>query len=598
MVCAVEPVGRMTLLGRRISYLFTEQQTRRNLRALSKFLALLVVVVLVYATVFHVLMALEGQRHSWLSGLYWTLVVMSTLGFGDITFQSDAGRAFSLVVVLSGIVLLLIVLPFAFIRYLYAPWLEAQIRSRAPRRLPSQVQDHLIITHYDVTAQGLVKRLTESGAPYVVIEADHARAAKLHDEGISVIVGEPDSKETYVAANAAKARLLYANHDDATNANITLTTREVAPFLAVAALVENAASSDVLELAGATHVLPLKQRLGEQLAARVVAGGRSGQVIGEFEGVLIAEFPVHNTELAGQSLRAARLRERLGVSVIAYWERGHLYPAQVDSVLDEYAVIVVAGAEEQIALLDRALRVPGTNEHPVVVLGGGKVGRATTRALQRRGIEVHMVERARELSPILAELPAQVYYGEASELRVLENAGIHQTPAVVLTTNDDATNIFLALYCHRLNPDARIVSRITHERNLEAIHRSGAVFVLSYARLGVQSVLALYQQRDLVILGEDVELFWVPVPHSLGGMKLEESGIGERTGLNVIGVRTPEALVVGPTGGAELEPGGELILAGTPAQRRIFEDTFGVESSFATGVPLVRWRGRRARARQ
>jgi voltage-gated potassium channel len=62
---------------------------------------------------------------------------MSTLGFGDITFTSDIGRVFSVVVLVSGIILLLIVLPFAFIRFFYAPWLEAQIRLRAPRRVPA-----------------------------------------------------------------------------------------------------------------------------------------------------------------------------------------------------------------------------------------------------------------------------------------------------------------------------------------------------------------------------------------------------------------------------------------------------------------------------
>jgi spermidine/putrescine transport system permease protein len=55
----------------------------------------------------------EGQDHSWLTGVYWTLTVMSTLGFGDITFTSDLGRLFSIVVLLSGIFMLLIVLPFA-----------------------------------------------------------------------------------------------------------------------------------------------------------------------------------------------------------------------------------------------------------------------------------------------------------------------------------------------------------------------------------------------------------------------------------------------------------------------------------------------------
>lgn len=70
-----------------------------------------------------------------MTGFYWTLVVMSTLGFGDITFTSDIGRAFSVLVLLSGVILLLILLPFVFIKF-FAPWMEAQARSRAPRELP------------------------------------------------------------------------------------------------------------------------------------------------------------------------------------------------------------------------------------------------------------------------------------------------------------------------------------------------------------------------------------------------------------------------------------------------------------------------------
>jgi voltage-gated potassium channel len=47
----------------------------------------------------------------------------------------------------------------------------------------------------------------------------------------------------------------------------------------------------------------------------------------------------------------------------------------------------------------------------------------------------------------------------------------------------------------RLNPKLRIVSRITHERNIEAVHRAGADFVLSYTSLGVESIMSLERQR-------------------------------------------------------------------------------------------------------
>ena len=91
--------------------------------------------------IFHVIkVRVEGEQHSWITGFYWTLVVMTTLGFGDITFTSDIGRLFSIVVLLSGVVLLLVMLPFMFISLFYAPWLEARVRMRAPREVPAETQ--------------------------------------------------------------------------------------------------------------------------------------------------------------------------------------------------------------------------------------------------------------------------------------------------------------------------------------------------------------------------------------------------------------------------------------------------------------------------
>jgi len=78
-----------------------------------------------YSVLFHFLMEYEGRRFTWITGLYWTLTVMSTLGFGDFTFTSDLGQVFSVIVFLSGVLMLLITLPFTFITFFYAPWLEA-----------------------------------------------------------------------------------------------------------------------------------------------------------------------------------------------------------------------------------------------------------------------------------------------------------------------------------------------------------------------------------------------------------------------------------------------------------------------------------------
>ena len=91
----------MKFVGSQLAYYLSDNDFKRNSKVLFKYLILLAVVVAIFSVLFHVIMGYEGQKHSWITGLYWTLTVMSTLGFGDITFQSDLGRFFSIIVLLS-----------------------------------------------------------------------------------------------------------------------------------------------------------------------------------------------------------------------------------------------------------------------------------------------------------------------------------------------------------------------------------------------------------------------------------------------------------------------------------------------------------------
>jgi Trk K+ transport system NAD-binding subunit len=347
-----------------------------------------VFVVAVFAALFHELMALEGREYSWVTGVYWTLTAMSTLGFGDITFESDLGRAFSVLVLLSGIVLLLIVLPFAFIRFFYAPWLEAQIRARAPRSISDDVSGHVIICRWDDITRGLAQRFQLLDIPYCVIEPDPTRAAQIHGDDVPVITGELDAAGTYRAAGVTRARAVFASLDDPTNTNITLTIREISASVDVIATAEHGESIDLIELAGATHVLPLKRQLGEQLAGRVNALHCEAHVIGRFRNLLIAEFPVHRTPLADCTIRDTQLREVASVNVVGVWERGRLLPAFPDTQLSESSVPVVVGTQEQIQELTGLIEIFDRNPHPVLILGGGKVGRSAAVALKKRGVSV------------------------------------------------------------------------------------------------------------------------------------------------------------------------------------------------------------------
>ena len=77
-----------------LMYFLRNRTAKRNIFLLLKFFLILGAIVTAYSIMFHVLMLLEGKEFSWITGLYWTLTVMSTLGFGDITFKSDLGLVF------------------------------------------------------------------------------------------------------------------------------------------------------------------------------------------------------------------------------------------------------------------------------------------------------------------------------------------------------------------------------------------------------------------------------------------------------------------------------------------------------------------------
>jgi Trk K+ transport system NAD-binding subunit len=565
----------MKFLPAELTYLMGQREVRQNLKTLRSYGLALAFSVAVFTAAFHWIMIYEGQKHSILTGLYWTLTVMSTLGFGDITFHSDLGRAFSILVLLTGIVLLLIVLPFVFIRSFYAPWLEAQLHLRAPRAVGEEVRDHVVLCRHDEIATELIPRLELLGIPYVVIEADPPTAAEMHADGVSVVAGSPVNLETWRNVGIDRARAVIATFDDAENTNVTLTAREARADVPMIALAEDHDSIDVLELAGATDVLPVKYRLGEHLAGRVVTGTPHAHRIGRYEDLVIAEFPVHGTALAGRTLRETNLRKLTGLSIVAVWEQGALKPARPDTELTESSVPVMVGTEEQMAELDAFFIIYEPNDHPVLVIGGGKVGRAVAAALHERGVRVHIIDENPDLMPQLTGVADQVIIGSGSDLSVVKRAGIDDAPSVVLTTNHDATNIFLALYCRQLDPDGHIVSRVTHNWNLEAIHRAGADFALSYTALAVQSILSILRGRELVVLGEDAEVFQELIPESLVSKRLDESGIAEGTGLQVIALRRSGESIASPPGESAFEEGDRLVMIGTAAQRRTFIERYG-----------------------
>jgi Trk K+ transport system NAD-binding subunit len=552
-------------------YFLRNRPARRNIFTLIRFLGILAGLVALYSMLFHYIMAWEGRSYSWITGFYWTLTVMSTLGFGDITFESDIGRIFSIVVLLSGVFFLLILFPFIFIEFFYVPWTQAQAGARAPSELPKGTHNHIILTALDPITRSLIKKFEQYQFEYVLLVSEVENALRLNDQGFRVMVGDPDTPKTYEKARAENAMMVVTTMNDMVNTNVAFTVQEFTQDLTVIATANSPASVDILELAGCDHVLQVADMLGMASARRVDGPDRLAHIIGRFDELVVAESTVRNTSLEGKTLREIRLRENFGIAVLGYWERAEFKHIYADTrVLPEMA-LVLAGSEAGIQQYNDTYSRELTSTAPPIVIGGGRVGRAAVRGLEERGLDYRVVE----LRPERNRDPKKYIIGDAAEIDVLKQAGIMEASTVIVTTHDDDTNIYLTIYCRRLRPDIQIISRATYERNVPTLRRAGADFVMSYASLGSNVIMNLIDKSSVLMVAEGLDVFRIRIPDELVGRSLAEARVREETDCTVVALKNGGEMDFDFSPHMPLPADVELIVIGTASAEKQFRRVFG-----------------------
>src|SRR5215208_5608663 len=103
----------------------------------------------------------------------------------------------------------------------------------------------------------------------------------------------------------------------------------------------------------------------------------------------------------------------------------------------------------------------------ILVAGGGKVGSNLARALRRMSHEVTIIEQRRERFPQLEdEFEHAAILGDATEIFVLERAGIARPPdLVVAVTGDDEDNIIICQLAREHYGVEKVIARVNDPRN-------------------------------------------------------------------------------------------------------------------------------------
>lgn len=543
---------------------FLRGRARQNLKVLVLYCSFLLAIIILYAFLFQYLMLrLEGREFSIIASIYWVITVMTTLGFGDITFHSDPGYLFANLVTISGVVFLLILLPFGMVSLFLAPWIENRMRYRPTKGVPAGTSGHVVICGLDPVTRTLIRKLQAHGIPFFIATPLYEEAIRLEeDEGMQVVFGDPSEAEVLQKLRVETARCVIANLGVTEDINIILTVRSLCDTQIIT-LVDEPEHAQFLRLAGANQVIPLKKILGRYLATRATTQGALAHVLDSFGKLLIAELPVHGTLFVGKRLADARIREQTGLAVVGVWGRGSFAIPDRDTVLADDTVMVVVGTREHLEALER-LTGEKAEEDLVLIIGHGRIGCSAATFLDSRPVPYILVDRA--TNPDCSEHIAVI--GDATSRTILEGAAIDQAKGLIVTTNDDGANIFFTLACRRLNPHIRIVARANREENVDQLYAAGADFVVSNASVGANILMNILENKESIFLSEGMQVFRYPVPASMDGETIATARIRTLTGSTVIALERSEQKepTILPTPDAVLSQDMTLILIGSPEQ--------------------------------
>jgi voltage-gated potassium channel len=305
--------------------------------------------VLLYSVIaMYIKLHFEGESISLIEGVYFVISSMTTVGYGDVVMTSPVGLVFSMVVSLSGVIILFALL-FPFV---VMPLVEKQLIGGLPTRAPTKLENHVIICGYNKMVESLVNELEDHNMSFIVVDDDENQVRSLLRDGIKCIFGDPGEDEVLELAGVCRARLLIANQSDEKNASIILTAKEFCNMVEVLAIVNDKNNSYYLKYAGANRVVSPKSLLGsfigrkaiEPLTDRIV---NSTAFMDDLE---IAEFPIYpGSSLLKKSIKESKIRELTGANIVGLWKGGvlSLNPKSYD-IIKRNSILLVVGTKEQL----------------------------------------------------------------------------------------------------------------------------------------------------------------------------------------------------------------------------------------------------------
>lgn len=252
--------------------------------------------------------------------LYMVVITITTVGFGEVFELSILGRAWAMVIMVSG---------FGVAFYTAIAALEYlidlnQVRHQARmQRQIDQLQEHVIVCGFGRVGRSTHAALVETGGDVVVVDWEPVRIDRALEVGALVVPGDATHNETLIQAGVERASAVIACVDnDSDNLVIALSAKSIRPDLRVICRATEPESERKLRLAGADGVVTPQAVGAERLAALAVQPELS-QIFDVVVNGRPVEFHVEEVDIRpgspidGLTLADSGIRQTSGAMVLA-----------------------------------------------------------------------------------------------------------------------------------------------------------------------------------------------------------------------------------------------------------------------------------------
>ena len=310
--------------------------------------------IAVGTVVFHLL---EGW--SILDSLYVTVQTVTTVGFGDVTPRTTAGRVFATAFMMVGVGIVLYALTSTVQSIVHS---ELFARYRQTRQM-SKLRDHFIICGAGRVGSHLIRSLRAVDGVFLVIESDQRKCESLMAMNIPVLVRDATIEETLLEAGVEHARgLASCLPDDADNVYVVLTARDLNPSIHIVARAAEEQAESKLIRAGANRVV----------APTIIGGHRMAMAltkpaVGDFLDSVTANHlelgfeqlevdPV--SSLVGRKLSESVIRSELNIVIVSIRRNDGsiIFNPSGETKIESGDMLIAIGNSESLARLNALAR--------------------------------------------------------------------------------------------------------------------------------------------------------------------------------------------------------------------------------------------------